>query len=232
MRYLLFLVLSLSLTSIQAAVAIGKVWIGPHKVSAISMAPATALHVKEQHEEEWKIWEQNIEGFQHEEGTSYLLLVEYSTEYDAQSKLMDTKYSLVDVLWKQNLDDTTNNELHKTCWTLSSVKEGPAMAKITAIEITMEVNDKEHRISGQSGCNRYFGTATFYDGKFTSSNMGTTKMACDDFKTGMEESFLKLLASCNRYVVKGNKLCLYKDQELLLVFSACKAGKKQKMGNR
>src|SRR6478609_8405541 len=138
MRYLLLLLLSASLTQLKAAVAIGKVWVAPHKVSAISMAPATSLQVKEQNEEEWEIWEQQILGFEHEEGTSYLLLVQYATEYNAEARMVDTKYSLIDILWKQNVEDTTS-ELHMTCWTLEKVASSPSSPVLSKVE-GVEVN--------------------------------------------------------------------------------------------
>lgn len=236
MRYFVLLLLTISLNQLQASVAIGKIWVGPHKVSTISMAPATSLHVKEQNEEEWEILEENIEGFEHEEGTSYLLLVQYSTEFNAEVKLIETKYSLVDILWKQSTDDTSKNELHKSCWTLAKISTSPSspvLSKVEGVEVTLEISDTEHRIVGQSGCNRYFGAATFYEGKFTLDGpMGSTKMACDEPKMTMETNFLTLLSQSNRYEVKGKSLYLYKDKTLQLVFSACKAKKKQKMGNR
>jgi heat shock protein HslJ len=240
MRYFVLLLLTVSLNQLQAAVAIGKIWVAPHKVSAISMAPATSLQVKEQHEEEWEIWEEQIIGFEHEEGTSYLLLVQYTTEYKAEAKMVETQYSLVDILWKQNTEDSTKNLLHKTCWTLdklsimsSSAPSGFTLMKVEGLEMNMEISEREHRITGQSGCNRYFGPATFYEGKFTlTGEMGSTRMACDEYKMSMESTYLTLLSECNRYELKGKKLYLYKDQELKLAFSACKAKKKEKMGNR
>src|SRR6516164_7260689 len=96
-RYFVLLLLTVSLNQLHASVAVGKIWVGPHKVSTISMAPATSLHIKEQGEEEWEILDGKIEGFEHEEGTSYLLLVQYTTEFNAETKIIETEYSLLDI---------------------------------------------------------------------------------------------------------------------------------------
>lgn len=75
------------------------------------------------------------------------------------------------------------------------------------------------KISGNSGCNSYFGGVTLdaTAGNFSATNLATTKMACSDMAT--ESNFLSMLGQADKYVVSENTLSLYKGQILLMKFN-------------
>lgn len=54
-------------------------------------------------------------------------------------------------------------------------------------------------------------------GKFEASQMGSTKMACDNMS--VEKNFLDMVQKANRYIVSGSTLELYQDNLLLLKFN-------------
>ena len=75
------------------------------------------------------------------------------------------------------------------------------------------------RISGNAGCNTYFGEAVLdaSTGTFKAGEIASTKKMCPNMS--VEQNFLKMLSEANRYVVNGSVLELYKDNLLLLKFN-------------
>ncbi len=99
--------------------------------------------------------------------------------------------------------------LSSTKWTLADNVKG----KVPSLNIEGE------KISGNAGCNNYFGTAKVdpSSGNFSSGALGSTKMACDNMS--VEQNFMDMVGKANKYVVSGNTLELYKDNLLLLKFN-------------
>lgn len=75
------------------------------------------------------------------------------------------------------------------------------------------------RVNGNAGCNSYFGTLSTdaSSGTFTASQLGSTKMACDNMS--VEQNFMTMMGKVNKYVVSGTTLELYQDNLLLLKFN-------------
>ena len=71
----------------------------------------------------------------------------------------------------------------------------------------MILNTKENRVSGNTGCNNFFGTYELIDKngiKF--SSMGMTKMAC--IGDNPEEEYMDVLAKTTNYILTVNELIL------------------------
>ena len=75
------------------------------------------------------------------------------------------------------------------------------------------------RITGNGGCNNYFADLMIDRtvGNFSTKNIGSTKMACDNM--GEESNYFSMLGAATKYVVNGTTLELYKDNLLLLKFN-------------
>lgn len=84
---------------------------------------------------------------------------------------------------------------------------------------TPTLNIENNKISGNAGCNNYFSDITLASdsGSFVAGNIGSTKKACENMS--VENNFLQMLSSANKYVVNGTNLELYKDGLLLLKFN-------------
>lgn len=78
---------------------------------------------------------------------------------------------------------------------------------------------EEGKVSGNAGCNSYFGGVTVdaSTGNFAVSNVGSTRMMCENI--GVETGFLNSLQQANKYILNGNNLELYRDRLLLLKFT-------------
>jgi copper homeostasis protein (lipoprotein) len=85
---------------------------------------------------------------------------------------------------------------------LSTVKSG-----LTGEAPTLMFDQLQSRVSGFAGCNRYFGAFRISaDGGIRISNIGSTKMACDDMR--LERDFLAALENVDRFEVKDDQLFL------------------------
>jgi len=104
---------------------------------------------------------------------------------------------------------TSQESLLGTLWSLSENVKG----KNPTLKI------EEGRVSGNAGCNSYFGTfaGDMVTGNFSVKEVGSTKMMCENMST--ETNFLNALNEANSYTVKGNTLELYKGKLLLLKFN-------------
>lgn len=103
----------------------------------------------------------------------------------------------------------TQPSLAGTKWALADNVKG----KIPTLNIEGE------KISGNAGCNNYFGTAKVdpSTGNFSAGQMGSTRMACDNMN--VEKNFMDMMGKANKYVVSGSTLELYQDNLLLLKFN-------------
>lgn len=110
----------------------------------------------------------------------------------------------------------------------STAKVGKAQPSIANTKWTLAdnvrgqvptLNVEGSKINGNAGCNRYFGGVTMEtaSGKFEASQVGSTKMACDNMS--VERNFLDMLQKADKYVVSGNTLELYQGNLLLLKFN-------------
>lgn len=80
------------------------------------------------------------------------------------------------------------------------------------------LNIEKDRVGGNASCNNYFAVYMMNpdSGSFSVSDIGATKMACDNM--GVETHYFNMLEKANKYVLNGNILELYKDNLLLLRF--------------
>jgi len=75
---------------------------------------------------------------------------------------------------------------------------------------------KGNKISGNTGCNSYFGTVNQKDMKISFSDLGQTEMACEDDKMKLEGKFNQHLQKIDRFVLRGNTMEFYSFGKLLI----------------
>ncbi len=119
-------------------------------------------------------------------------------------------FSIILLLMITSCASITSNKpqpsLTGTTWVLSDQVKGQSPT----------LNFEDGKISGNSGCNNYFGPVTIDSntGSFSAGNIAGTKMMCDNMS--VEGNFLKMLNAANKYKINGNTLELYKDGLLLM----------------
>ena len=81
----------------------------------------------------------------------------------------------------------------------------------------------ESRISGNTGCNSFFGSYKVEGEYIIFAQMGTTKMLCDEESNKTESEFLKILSGQKlRYDLADQVLNLYDENRLIMMFGVMK----------
>lgn len=89
-------------------------------------------------------------------------------------------------------------------WLLTELR-GAAPLEGTVVDMSLSAEG----VSGSSGCNRYFGPATFGSGQISiGPDLAGTMMACADPVMLQEQTFLDTLASAASYQVVDEELRL------------------------
>lgn len=86
--------------------------------------------------------------------------------------------------------------------------------------VSIKFDNTTYKVSGNSGCNSFFGTYAT-DGDFVSfSKIGTTRMACSDYETTTtEQKILGFLNQKLRFDVADQTLNFYLDDKLVMMFA-------------
>ena len=85
----------------------------------------------------------------------------------------------------------------------------------------LELEANETRFTGNTGCNRMFGSVYLQGRRIDFSNIGTTKMACTDTRVRrVETAFVRALENADRFRRRGNALDLYDRNRLIARLTA------------
>lgn len=115
--------------------------------------------------------------------------------------------------------DSMPATLLDSSWELTSIDEQPLAAGPAP---TLSI-DAEGRVSGDAGCNRYFGSAEVQNGAATFSGLGATRRACADAaRMEQETRFLEALGTVTafREAANGRLVLLSADGFPRLAFRA------------
>jgi heat shock protein HslJ len=206
-----------------------------HFVSdCVGVGPQQCLNVRESAEAEWTLWYDPIEGFEHEAGYDYRLLVNETTVNDPPADASSIRWTLVEVLEKTAVatDGAGANPILRP-WRLEAF--GPAAdlgdeATTTLIEgalASLPANNPvtlgllaEGRVGGFDGCNRYFGDFRIENGhQIVQGPKGATLMACPDGRMDLEQAFLRNLDAATRLFLRGEGLELENDAGVVMIFA-------------
>ncbi|KLV04574.1 MULTISPECIES: META domain-containing protein [Photobacterium] len=101
-------------------------------------------------------------------------------------------------------------------WVLTKV-DGKAITITEPRTVPGMSIDANLKVSGFSGCNRFFGQAEVKEGnKFRLTGMGSTKMACiQEDQAKVESVMTKSLQSWNNAALENNILTLTSEQHIL-----------------
>ena len=83
--------------------------------------------------------------------------------------------------------------------------------------ITLSLDEAQKKISGFAGCNRFFGGYEMNETTLRFSNIGSTKMFCQD-KSSTENWYLQTLSEVQSFKTEGEKLLLLNGESVALEF--------------
>ncbi|MBE9524667.1 MAG: META domain-containing protein [Chloroflexi bacterium] len=193
------------------------IWIGPELKDCTGVAPQKCMQIKWEQDADWGLFYNQITGFTFEPGYEYELIVEERQVENPPADAPSLAWHLVEITSKtpqQEGEDTA--AFGSTQWML--VDMGQSLLSTTQIMITF--NLEEMQISGNSGCNSFFGGFTLDEGQIGFGPMGSTRMACETNIMDQEFFFLNLLAQTSEYQILGDQLKLITSDGQSLIFMA------------
>lgn len=98
---------------------------------------------------------------------------------------------------------------------------------ISIHKLSVSFNENTKKVSGFSGCNRFFGHYSLNKNTLTFSELGATKMLCSEEKNKVESELLKTLQRSNNILFTEEGFVLFKNKRPLL--SATKLQEHNKM---
>jgi heat shock protein HslJ len=105
-------------------------------------------------------------------------------------------------------------QLTGSAWTLVSFEtDTGVIPSLTEAPATLTFSpdvEQTNRLSGSSGCNRYFGTYTLTSDRLQISQLGSTRMMCSPDRMDQETRLFQALSTAERCELsKGQLLIIY-----------------------
>ncbi|REJ78446.1 MAG: DUF4377 domain-containing protein [Acidobacteria bacterium] len=179
------------------------------------VVPKKCLVVKRQNETEYKPIRDEIEDFNYQAGSEYLLKVEIEKVAAPPKDTSGYIYRLKEVL------ETTEKphrgldiDLYGTKWRLERL-DGEAVDKASGA--WMAFNAAEGGIYGYGGCNSFGGSFALVEDAFATSAIRSTKRACL-IDWGVEEGFYKALSIGGKVESHGGSFSINSEGKELLRF--------------
>lgn len=100
--------------------------------------------------------------------------------------------------------DPMAEQVYDRNWIVSQVQGAPAAPGVTSTLMIAE----DGKVSGNAGCNGFFGSAIIDNDAISFGNLGSTRMACPEPAMGQEDRMLKALDSTRGYRLEEQDLVL------------------------
>jgi copper homeostasis protein (lipoprotein) len=114
----------------------------------------------------------------------------------------------------------TSVTLENTKWKLIEIGGAPFAPTAGEHDVFIQLDPKEHRVSGQAQCNRVMGGYTLRDSSLTFTSVATTRMFCPAMDD--ENAVLKALGGTTGYRLRGQTLELLAGRAIATRFVATK----------
>lgn len=88
---------------------------------------------------------------------------------------------------------------------------------VSSFNLNITFNDSTKQVSGFSGCNRFFGSYTIDNNKLNFSNLGSTRMFCDEASNHIEQDLLKAFNKANLVLFRKDGFSFFNNKKLLLI---------------
>ena len=199
-------------------------YVGPELADCTGVAPQKCMLVKENPDDEYTMFYDQIAGFEYEEGYEYELLVKVEKVENPPADASNLKYTLVEEVSKTPVDATeatTESSLEGVLWVLQSYADaaGKTSAVLPDTRITVEFQDG--KLGGDASCNQYFGAYQQDGDALTVAVGGTTMMACPEPIMMQEQAYLAALGNAATFEIGDEQLTIANaDGDAILTYTA------------
>ena len=83
-------------------------------------------------------------------------------------------------------------------------------------KLTINFDDKLNKVTGFTGCNRFFGAYTINNSALSFGNMATSKKFCPEEINAVERQLLNAISRVNSFTVQDNNLVLLENDTVLI----------------
>ncbi|MDX1413703.1 MAG: META domain-containing protein, partial [Candidatus Promineifilaceae bacterium] len=188
-------------------------YVGPEEVECVGVGPQTCLQVKLSPDSEYTLFYDHIDGFEHQPGFAYELLVLVEPVENPPADASTLRYTLIEEVGRTPMETETEVEetksLEGTTWSLISylTPNGESLNVLPDTRITIEFKDGQ--IAGSAGCNNYFGTYELNGDALSIGPTGSSMRFCEPEEVMLQETaYLALLSTVTSYEIAGDQLQL------------------------
>ena len=114
-------------------------------------------------------------------------------------------------------NDTPAVTLDTHTWYLTTIYRVNGYTQVLTRKAYISFNTADGKLAGNGSCNSFGGKLMVADSNLSFGNIFSTKMYCNDVQS-IENDFMSRLQKVTRYEIKGKKLLLYEQEDLLLEF--------------
>lgn len=115
-------------------------------------------------------------------------------------------------------DQSPQGSLYGTKWMLKKIHSGTSIEEVHT-NAFIKFHEEKNSAGGNGSCNTFGSSTTISGNSIHFKNIFSTKMYCEGVQA-TEDAFFKQLEKVTRYEVKGKKLMLFHDKEVLLEFES------------
>lgn len=184
--------------------------VADHLENCVGVGPQSCMLVKENPDDEWTYFYDQIEGFEYEEGYIYELLVNEIPVPNPAADASSLRYELKNIISKT--PTLINDDLIKE-WTVIKIK---GLEQLSSSP-TMIFEKEDTKVAGFAGCNNYFSTYKVSGNELSFAPVGATRKLCPDMS--VEDNFFKNLPNIARFEIVKKELYLYDQNDELLILA-------------
>jgi len=186
------------------------IYVGPVLVDCEGVAPQKCMLIRENPQDEYTLFYDQIEGFDYEEGFEYELVVREEMIENPPADASSIKWILVRVESKEPVPVSGTGEIENKNWVLSSYMSQEGELTEILPNTNISATFAEGQVNGIAGCNNYFGGYQLVGDNISFGPLASTEMFCMDPPGVMEQesAYLSALGESATYEVTDESLII------------------------
>lgn len=207
-------------------------YIGPQLVDCVGVAPQKCLQVKDSPDGEYRLFYDQIEGFEFEEGKEFVLSVSVAPIENPPADGSNMQYRLLEVISSAPSSEppadsgtissgSEADSLEGQVWNLTSYVNSVGAVTEAAASSHVTAEFKDGQVSGSAGCNSYSASYQVDGSSIQIGEAASTMMFCEEPEGVMDQeaAYLKALSMAASFQISNGLLQIADaDGNTILVF--------------